>query len=96
MAGYKVFVGGIPDEASDADLFDYFSQFGELSDYVVMKNRGFGFVTFIHKESEEACLTNSRHLLLGKEVEVKRPSPRVGGVQGPVGELRPILVLTPS
>ena len=37
MAGYKVFVGGIPDEASDADLFDYFSQFGELSDYVVMK-----------------------------------------------------------
>jgi RNA recognition motif-containing protein len=79
MAGYKVFVGGVSEDTTDADLYDYFSQYGDLSDYVVMKrggvSRGFGFVAFISKEAEEACLQNTRHLLNGRDVEVKSAVP---------------------
>ncbi len=32
----KVFVGGLPKNTSEDDLNKYFSQFGELEDYVVM------------------------------------------------------------
>ena len=52
----KLFVGGLDYETSDAVLKDYFEQYGELTDWVVMKfpdtkrSRGFGFITF--KEPE--------------------------------------------
>jgi len=35
----KMFVGGLPKSATEDDLFDYFSSFGELEDYVVMVDR---------------------------------------------------------
>ena len=47
----KLFVGGLDYETTDHKLQDYFSQFGELTDFVVMKfpdtrrSRGFGFIT---------------------------------------------------
>lgn len=34
-----MFVGGLPKTANEEDLKDYFSQFGELEDYVVMIDR---------------------------------------------------------
>ena len=36
---WKMFVGGLPKTATENDLFDYFSQYGELEDFVVMVDR---------------------------------------------------------
>lgn len=36
---WKMFVGGLPKATTDDDLKTYFSQFGELDDYVVMIDR---------------------------------------------------------
>ena len=48
----KVFVGGIPYSLTKEDFREYFSDFGEVEDSIVMIDkstgnpRGFGFVTF--------------------------------------------------
>ena len=48
----KLFIGQVPDEMTQSDFEKYFSQFGQISDCVVMidtktnKSRGFGFVTY--------------------------------------------------
>jgi len=61
-ASRKVFVGGLPKNTSEDDLNLYFSQFGELEDYVVMidrdsqKPRGFGFVTFKTQDAVKEVL----------------------------------------
>ncbi len=72
--GYKVFVGGIHLETSKDTLRDYFEQFGNLTDAVVMrdgmtdKSRGFGFVTYESEEERNACINGKPHILDGKEV----------------------------
>lgn len=58
----KLFVGGLPSDVTDSEFREFFQQFGELVESVVMfdyetlRSRGFGFVTF--KDPEVA-----RHLL---------------------------------
>ena len=55
-------------------LLNYFSQFGEVVDCVVMKNqqtgksRGFGFVTFKDPECVGAVLSVPAHILDGRQV----------------------------
>lgn len=47
----KIFVGGLPYHTSDKTLREYFEQFGELEEAVVItdrqtgKSRGYGFVS---------------------------------------------------
>ena len=78
----KLFVGGLDYETSDGVLKEYFEQFGELTDWVVMKfpdtkrSRGFGFITFKEPEMLEDCLAQQPHSLDGKTVELKRATPR--------------------
>ena len=78
----KLFVGGLDYETSDAVLKEYFEQFGELTDWVVMKfpdtrrSRGFGFVTFQNPDSMEDCLSSGPHSLDGATVDLKRATPR--------------------
>ena len=78
----KLFVGGLDYETSDAVLKEYFEQYGELTDWVVMKfpdtkrSRGFGFITFKEPEMLEDCLSQQPHSLDGKTVELKRATPR--------------------
>ena len=78
----KLFIGGLDYETNDGKLKDYFEQFGELTDYVVMKfpdtrrSRGFGFVTYRDPEMLEDCLSKHPHTLDGKTVELKRATPR--------------------
>ena len=58
----KVFIGGLPHTITEADLKKFFSDYGELEDYVVMvdrmtgKPRGFGFVTFAQVESVDKVM----------------------------------------
>ena len=78
----KLFVGGLDYETTDAVLREYFEQYGELTDWVVMKfpdtkrSRGFGFITFKEPEMLEDCLSQQPHTLDSKTIELKRATPR--------------------
>ena len=75
----KIFVGGLPPGVTDEVLRQHFEQCGEVDDAVVMmdhhskRSRGFGFVTFNQVSSVEHVMhTDSRPVIFGKAVEVKR------------------------
>jgi len=72
----KIFVGGLPHEASKEDLKEYFEKYGALKDYVVMTDRGFGFVTFEEAESIDAVLLETDHEIKGKAVACKEAVPK--------------------
>jgi RNA-binding protein Musashi len=79
----KMFVGGLSSEVTDQDFREYFQQFGELEDSVVMfdrdtqRPRGFGFITFVNEESVDRVLMNFNHnAIKGKWVECKRATPK--------------------
>ena len=78
----KLFVGGLDYETTDAVLKEYFEQYGELTDWVVMKfpdtkrSRGFGFITFKEPEMLEECISQQPHSLDSKTIELKRATPR--------------------
>ena len=79
----KLFVGGLDYETTDQKLEGHFSQWGELTDFVVMKfpdtrrSRGFGFITYSEDSMVEDCMAAGPHTLDGKTVELKRATPRV-------------------
>ncbi|CBK20974.2 uncharacterized protein [Blastocystis hominis] len=58
----KIHVNGIPKEWKNADLENYFKQFGEIEEAFVcfekgtQNSRGFGFVTFAKKEDYDKIL----------------------------------------
>lgn len=78
----KIFVGGLPPTLSEEDFRQYFQQFGNITDVVVMydngtqRPRGFGFITFDSEEAVENVLRKSFHELHEKLVEVKRAVPK--------------------
>jgi len=78
----KVFIGGLSHQTDDDKLKAHFSQFGVLTDSIVMKfrdtgrSRGFGFVTYQTETEVDECQRNRPHILDGKTVETKRATPR--------------------
>lgn len=72
----KLFVGGLPYETDDQTLREYFEQFGEIREAVVIKDRdtqkskGYGFVTFHDKESAEKACVNRRPVIDGRTANV--------------------------
>ncbi len=80
--GKKLFVGGISHKTDEKLLREYFSQFGEIVDVVVMKDqetqrpRGFGFITFKEEAAVDAAQNARPHTLDGKEIDTKRAMPR--------------------
>ncbi|KAI3727333.1 hypothetical protein L1987_67146 [Smallanthus sonchifolius] len=77
----KLFVGGIAWETSQESFSNYFSNYGELTDSVIMmdkitgRSRGFGFVTFTDPADTDKVLDQD-HVIDGRPVEVKRTVPR--------------------
>eukprot|EP01128_Nolandella_sp_AFSM9_P010223 TRINITY_DN7036_c0_g1_i1.p1 TRINITY_DN7036_c0_g1~~TRINITY_DN7036_c0_g1_i1.p1 ORF type:complete len:502 (+),score=134.97 TRINITY_DN7036_c0_g1_i1:53-1507(+) len=77
----KVFVGGVALGVDDEQFRVYFSLFGAVAesqiirDRLTTRSRGFGFVTFVNEDSVDKVL-QQRHLIQGKEVEVKMAEPR--------------------
>lgn len=72
----KIFVGGLPHGLTESDFKNYFSQFGEIEDFVVMhdrntgKPRGFGFVTYTDDRSLDLVMKHKlQHKLNGKWIE---------------------------
>ncbi|KAM7541552.1 hypothetical protein Aperf_G00000021935 [Anoplocephala perfoliata] len=80
--GKKLFVGGINHKTEEKSLREYFSQYGEIVDVVVMKDshtgkpRGFGFITFKEASAVDAAQSARPHTLDGKEIDTKRAMPR--------------------
>lgn len=82
----KVFVGGLPSSCNSEEFRNYFQTFGEVVDAQVMidhntgNSRGFGFVTFASEATVEQVVgpgrSNTRHEIMGKNVEVKRAEPK--------------------
>lgn len=88
----KVFVGGLPKEATEDVILEYFANFGEVVDLKVVYDdegisKGFCFLTYDSEEAAQAAMDNHEHnAILGKWVDVKhgdigRPNnPGMGGM----------------
>lgn len=80
----KIFVGGLAQEVTDKDFYEYFGEFGTVKDAIVMvdrntgSSRGFGFVTFEREDAVDRVMKQD-HELQGKRIEIKRAEPRDGG-----------------
>jgi RNA-binding protein Musashi len=78
----KLFVGGLDVKTTEETLKDYFTQWGELVDIVLMlhpntnKSRGFAFITFEDIESARNTLLKKDHMIDAKAVEVKKAKPK--------------------
>jgi RNA-binding protein Musashi len=88
----KIFVGGVSQDATEADFTDFFEQFGRVIDATLMMDkdtgrpRGFGFVTFDNDAAVERVLAHFPLEILNKPIEVKRAQPR--GKMGEEEEFR--------
>ena len=75
-------MGGIAASTSEEQFREYFNQFGEVEDAMLMTDRetgrprGFGFVTFKSSESVDKVMETTHHRLGEKVVEVKRAEPK--------------------
>ncbi|ODN04922.1 RNA-binding protein Musashi Rbp6 [Orchesella cincta] len=84
VSGYenKLFVGGLSWQTTPEKLRDYFSQFGAVTDVLVMKDpitqrsRGFGFITFNDPGTVPRVLGVPVHMLDGKRIDPKHATPR--------------------
>lgn len=78
----KIFVGGLTGNTTDEVMREFYQQFGELTDIIVMRDpntkrsRGFGFVTFAAKSNVDAAMAARPHVIDGKTVDPKRAVPR--------------------
>jgi len=85
----KLFVGGLPTDITDPEFRDFFSQFGELHESLVMfdretrRSRGFGFVTYVNPDVAKSLLQMGSHgdgigrlVMRGKTCEVKAAAPK--------------------
>jgi len=85
----KIFVGGLPIHLSKDGLRDYFSQFGEVVDAIVMmdatqtRSRGFGFVTFENGSGGAQKALEAQPIYIDKKyVEIKLATPKGDSQQG--------------
>lgn len=86
----KIFVGGLSWQTTTETLRQYFSQFGDVVDCMVMKDpttkrsRGFGFVNFADPSSVDKVLASGPHHIDAKRVDPKKsiPKPKIAEGQG--------------
>lgn len=87
----KVYVGNLSWNTSDDGLAQAFSPYGQLTDYIVMKDRdtgrsrGFGFVTFeTQTEADAAIAALNEQEIDGRRIRVNMANsrPQTGGSMG--------------
>lgn len=71
----KLYIGKLSEDTTTDQLKEYLSQFGELSDIVIMSGKGFGFATFKDKVGTEAALF-AKMELNGASLTVERARPK--------------------
>merc|ERR1711892_638890 len=72
----RIFVGGLPQSATDETLQDAFSAYGVerceiMMDNVSGRSRGFGFVQFESPGAAEMAMNAQPHFMDGKQVQCK-------------------------
>ena len=78
----RIFVHSLPASVKSSDLFEYFGQWGMVSDAHIPKDyqtgnpRPFGFVSFVRHDDADRCLQQDVHTILGKKVGCKRADGR--------------------
>ena len=79
----KIYVGGLAYAATENDLRDAFSVYGEVADSIVIKDRdtgrskGFGFVDMPDPEQAEKAISGlDGAALLGRTIRVNEARPR--------------------
>jgi squid-like protein len=88
----KLFVGGLPQDAKDPDIRDYFGKFGEIdtinlkTDQATGRSRGFAFVVFKTVEGVDAACNEANHMVKNKKVAVKKAQAKQGKVY--IGKLK--------
>jgi squid-like protein len=84
----KIFVGGLPAEVSEDDIKAHFNAFGKVVelempyDKVRNQRKGFCFITFETEACLKDVLRQSKQTLGGKEVDVKKATPRNDQMMG--------------
>lgn len=87
----KLFVGGVPSSAQEAELRAHFARFGEVRSVIVMRDRetghgrGFGFVEFEDEAAAAAALGDGdkpRHFICGRVVSLSSPPPPICALRG--------------
>jgi len=87
----KLFVGGLPQEAKDTDIKEYFGQFGEIDNINLKtdphsgRSRGFAFIVFKEEEGLNAASASEAHVIKGKKVTCKKAEAKQGKIY--VGKL---------
>ena len=78
----EIFVGGLPPNLALSDFKQYFSNYGQIEDCVILKDkrtqkpRGFGFVTYKDIGSVHAVMSiKERHVISDKWVDCKSAIP---------------------
>lgn len=94
----KIYIGNLPFDVTEADLEKEFSQFGEIKEVTLIKDRftgaskGFGFITYTANESAQKALSLDGNELAGRamKVNIARPQEerRGGGGGGGRGGFR--------
>lgn len=85
----KIFVGGLSTETSDDEIRNFFSNFGTIMDVEMpfdkTKNqrKGFCFITFESEQVVNELLKTPKQMIGGKEVDVKRATPKPETPGGP-------------
>lgn len=78
----KIFVGGLASNTVKEDLENYFSEFGEVDEAMLMfdrqtnRHRGFGFVNFVDEKTVDKICEIQFHEINGKKVECKKAQPK--------------------
>jgi RNA recognition motif-containing protein len=90
----KIFVGGIEGTVSTEELKDFFSNYGEVKEAVVLRNiqtnasRGFGFVTFEDSRMADQLIRENNCVLKGKRMDVKPAEPKENSAPRGEGNMR--------
>lgn len=92
----KLFAGGLPQDAKEADIRQHFASFGEIESIMLKtdqhtgRSRGFCFVLYKSVDGLKAALAaGDKHDMKGKKVAIKQAEAKQGKVY--VGKLKPEL-----
>jgi len=84
----KIFVGGLAPELSDDDIKNFFAQYGTIVevempfDKTKNQRKGFCFITFESEQVVQELLKSPKQSINGKEVDVKKATPKPDGIGG--------------
>lgn len=90
----KLFVGGLTPEITDDDIKSHFGQFGNVVNVELpfdkQKNqrKNFCFITYDSEQVVTDLLKNPKQTINGKEVDVKKATPKPDGAKGGRGGMR--------